>query len=163
MLDKTVTDWQAASRKLAFEGRAFINGRYVDALSGSTRPTLNPANGKVLTEVASCGPEDADLAVAGARKVFESGAWSQMAPAARKAVLVRWAGLIEQHAEELALLECLDVGKPISDTLTSTCLQPCAPSAGAAKPSTKSTMKLRPLHREPWRWCSGCRWASLPP
>lgn len=117
MLDKTVTDWRAASHKLAFEGRAFINGRYVDALSGATRPTLNPANGQVLTEVASCGPEDADLAVAGARKAFESGAWSQMAPAARKAVLVRWAALIEQHAEELALLECLDVGKPISDTL----------------------------------------------
>lgn len=117
MLDKTVTDWHAASRKLAFEGRAFINGRYVDALSGSTRPTINPANGQILTEVASCGPEDADLAVAGARKVFESGVWSQMAPAARKAVLVRWAALIEQHAEELALLECLDVGKPISDTL----------------------------------------------
>ena len=117
MLDKTVTDWRSASSKLAFEGRAFINGRYVDALSGLTRPTFNPANGKALAEVASCGPEDADLAVSGARKAFASGAWSQMAPAARKLVLVRWAGLIEKHAEEIALLECLDVGKPISDTL----------------------------------------------
>ena len=117
MLDKTVTDWRSDSSKLAFEGRAFINGRYVDALSGLTRPTFNPANGKALAEVASCGPEDADLAVSGARKAFASGAWSQMAPAARKLVLVRWAGLIEKHAEEIALLECLDVGKPISDTL----------------------------------------------
>ena len=117
MLDKTITDWRAASNKLALEGRAFINGRYVDALSGATRTTFNPANGKALTEVANCGPEDADLAVEGARKAFESGVWSQMAPANRKMVLVRWAELIEKHAEELALLECLDVGKPISDTL----------------------------------------------
>jgi acyl-CoA reductase-like NAD-dependent aldehyde dehydrogenase len=117
MLDKTVTDWRAASTQLAFEGRAFINGRYVHALNGATRPTMNPANGLALAEVASCGPEDADLAVAGARKVFESGDWSQMAPSARKMVLVRWAELIEKHREEIALLECLDVGKPISDTL----------------------------------------------
>jgi len=117
MLDRTVTDWHAASGKLAFEGRAFINGRYTNALSGATRPTHNPATGKLLTAVANCGPEDADLAVAGARKAFASGVWSGMAPADRKMVLVRWAELIDKHAEELALLECLDVGKPISDTL----------------------------------------------
>ena len=117
MLDKTVTDWHSASGTLAFQGKAFINGRYVDALSGKTRPTHNPANGAILTEVANCGPEDADLAVAGARKAFESGVWSMMAPGDRKMVLVRWAELIEKHAEELALLECLDVGKPISDTV----------------------------------------------
>ncbi len=117
MLDKTITDWHAASGKLAFEGRAFINGRYVDALSGATRTTFNPANGKALVDVAHCGPEDADLAVAGARKAFASGVWAQMAPSDRKMVMVRWAELIEQHAEELALLECLDVGKPIADTL----------------------------------------------
>ena len=117
MLDKTVTDWRAASGKLVFEGRAFINGQYVDAQSGATRTTCNPANGQALTAVANCGPEDADLAVAGARKAFESGVWSQMAPADRKMVLVRWAELIDRHTEELALLECLDVGKPISDTV----------------------------------------------
>jgi len=116
MLDKTLTDWRAASEKLAFEGRAFINGRYVDALSGATRETFNPANGKTLTAVANCGPEDADLAVSGAREAFASGVWSQMAPSDRKMVMVRWAELIEKHADELALLECLDVGKPISDT-----------------------------------------------
>jgi 4-guanidinobutyraldehyde dehydrogenase/NAD-dependent aldehyde dehydrogenase len=117
MLDKTTMDWRAAAGELPLEGRAFINGRYVDALSGATRETHNPANGEVLTAVAHCGPEDADLAVQGARQAFASGAWSGMAPAARKMVMVRWAELIEKHAEELALLECLDVGKPISDTL----------------------------------------------
>ncbi|MCJ7815037.1 MAG: aldehyde dehydrogenase [Xanthomonadales bacterium] len=116
MLDKTVTGWQTLASQLNFEGRAFINGRYVDALSGLTRPTVNPANGNILTDVASCGIEDAEVAVAGARAAFESGAWSRMAPMDRKMVLVRWAELIEKHADELALIETLDVGKPISDT-----------------------------------------------
>lgn len=116
MLDRTVTDWQALAADLQFEGRAFVNGRYVDALSGQTRATVSPANGAELTEVALCGTEDADLAVREARAVFEKGTWSRMAPMDRKMVLVRWAELIEKHADEIALLETLDVGKPISDT-----------------------------------------------
>jgi len=116
MLDKTLIDWQSAAANLSFEGRAFINGQYVDAQSGETRPTVNPANGKAITDVALCGTGDADLAVSHARAAFDSGAWSKMAPADRKMVLVRWAELIEQHGDELALLESLDVGKPISDT-----------------------------------------------
>ena len=116
MLDKTATGWQSLAAELKFEGRAFVNGRYVDALSGRTRPTVNPANGSELVHVASCGIEDADLAVQGARAAFESGTWSRMAPMDRKMVMVRWAELIEKHADELALIETLDVGKPISDT-----------------------------------------------
>ena len=117
MLDKTVTDWRAAALELEIEGRAFVDGRYVDALSGQTRPTINPANGQQLANVALCGTEDADRAVQGARQAFESGNWSEMAPGDRKMIMIRWAELIEQHAGELALLESLDVGKPISDTL----------------------------------------------
>ena len=117
MLDKTVTDWQAIASELDIEGRAFLNGSYVDALSGETRPTLNPANGNTLADVAVCGAEDAEVAVGHARASFESGAWSAMAPADRKMILVRWSELIDEHVEELALLESLDVGKPISDTL----------------------------------------------
>lgn len=77
---------------------------------------MSPADGRILADVASCGLEDADRAIAVARAAFESGVWAMMAPADRKMVLVRWAELIEAHAEEIALLECLDVGKPISDT-----------------------------------------------
>jgi len=117
MLDKTATDWQALAGQLEIEGRAFVNGRYADALSGQSRPTISPGNGVAITDVALCGNEDAELAVKGARNTFESGAWSKMAPMDRKMVLVRWAELIENHADELALLETLDVGKPISDTL----------------------------------------------
>jgi len=117
MLDRTASDWRRLAGDLDIEGRAFVNGRFTDALSGETRPTVNPANGQELAEVAVCGPADADLAVKGARAAFESGAWSEMAPMERKMVLVRWAELIDRHREELALLETLDVGKPISDTL----------------------------------------------
>ena len=66
--------------------------------------------------MAVCGTEDADRAVVVARSAFESGVWAAMAPADRKTVLVRWAQLIEDHADEIALLECLDAGKPITDT-----------------------------------------------
>jgi 4-guanidinobutyraldehyde dehydrogenase/NAD-dependent aldehyde dehydrogenase len=117
MIEKTLTDWHTAASELDIEGHAFINGRFVDALSGHTRTTHNPANGEVLTEVANCGPEDAEIAITGARAAFESGVWSGMAPMDRKMILVRWAELIEAHRDELALIECLDVGKPISDTL----------------------------------------------
>ena len=116
MLNKTIQDWTSLAAELDIEGRAFINGRYVDALAGGTRETLSPGNGQKLADVANCGVEDADHAVAIARTAFESGVWANMAPADRKMVLVRWAELIDEHADEIALLECLDVGKPISDT-----------------------------------------------
>jgi acyl-CoA reductase-like NAD-dependent aldehyde dehydrogenase len=116
MLDKTVTDWQAAAAELDIDGRAFINGQMTDALSGETRACINPSTGEKLADVANCGAEDADLAVGYARAAFNEGTWSNMAPSDRKMVLVRWAELIEDHAEEIALLECMDVGKPIADT-----------------------------------------------
>lgn len=116
MTDKTRADWQAAAELLKIDGRALINGERVNAKAGQTRTTYNPATGAALHDVASCGPEDADHAVALARATFESGEWSDMAPGDRKMVLVRWAELIEKHADEIALLETLDVGKPISDT-----------------------------------------------
>ncbi|MDH3452729.1 MAG: aldehyde dehydrogenase family protein, partial [Gammaproteobacteria bacterium] len=116
MLDKTTPDWRALAADLEIEGRAFIEGRYRDALAGETRATMCPADGHKLADVANCGIEDADRAVAIARGAFASGIWAEMAPADRKMVLVRWAELIEAHADEIALLECLDVGKPIANT-----------------------------------------------
>ena len=86
----------------------------------TTRPTHRDSSGRVntlLANVASCTSVDADFAVDNARKVFESGVWSKRPPAERKAVLARFANLIEEHANELALIETLDMGKPISDGL----------------------------------------------
>jgi acyl-CoA reductase-like NAD-dependent aldehyde dehydrogenase len=116
VLDKTKQDWESLAGEIEIESRAFIDGAYHDALSGATRETVNPGNGRKLADVANCGIEDADRAVEVARAAFESGVWANMAPADRKMVLVRWAELIEDNADEIALLECLDVGKPISDT-----------------------------------------------
>jgi acyl-CoA reductase-like NAD-dependent aldehyde dehydrogenase len=96
--------------------KAFIDGEYVDAASGETFDCVSPRSGSLLAAVAACDEVDVDAAVRGARKAFESGIWSRSAPAVRKRVLIRLAALIEEHAEELALLETLDMGKPIRDS-----------------------------------------------
>jgi acyl-CoA reductase-like NAD-dependent aldehyde dehydrogenase len=96
--------------------QAFVDGAYVDALSGATFDCVNPATGEVLAQVAACDEEDVDLAVRGARAAFESGVWSRLAPKKRKRVLVRFAELIREHRDELARLETLDMGKPIRDS-----------------------------------------------
>ncbi|PWU26409.1 aldehyde dehydrogenase PuuC [Pseudomonas sp. RW407] len=117
MTQATRADWEARASQLRIEGRAFIDGQYLDAADGATFDCLSPVDGRLLAKVASCDAADAERAVQSARAAFESGAWSQQAPAARKAVLVRFAELLEAHAEELALLETLDMGKPIGDSL----------------------------------------------
>jgi 4-guanidinobutyraldehyde dehydrogenase/NAD-dependent aldehyde dehydrogenase len=103
---------QAAS--LNIRHQAFINGAYVDAASGKTFDCISPRDGSVLAKVAECDVEDVNRAVASARAVFEKGSWSEASPGTRKAVMMRFADLMEQHAAELALLESLDMGKPIT-------------------------------------------------
>ena len=98
-----------------FRTQAFIDGAFRDAASGATFATENPATGQVIARVASGDAADIDAAVRVARAVFERGDWSQMAPADRKIVLLRFADLIEANAEELATLDALEAGKPITD------------------------------------------------
>ncbi|MBA1241443.1 aldehyde dehydrogenase [Pseudomonas japonica] len=117
MSNLTLADWQQRADALNVEGRAFINGQYTNAVSGATFECVSPVDGRLLGLVASCDEADANLAVANARQVFESGAWSRLAPAKRKSVMIRFAGLLKANAEELALLETLDMGKPIGDSL----------------------------------------------
>ena len=101
---------------LSFRNQAFIDGKFADAASGKTFDCVSPIDGKVLTQVAACDKEDIDRAATAARTAFEDGRWSRMAPAQRKKVLFRWAELLDKHATELALMETLDMGKPISDS-----------------------------------------------
>ncbi|MDO6682697.1 aldehyde dehydrogenase [Oceanobacter sp. 5_MG-2023] len=110
-------DWTAKASEITIPAYAWVNGKPAAALSGATQPCFNPATGTILAELPDNAPEDADAAVRIARQAFNSGVWSAMAPSDRKRIMVRWADLIEQHREEIALLETLDVGKPISDTL----------------------------------------------
>jgi acyl-CoA reductase-like NAD-dependent aldehyde dehydrogenase len=101
---------------LSVRSQAFVDGAYVDAASGETFDCINPATGRTIASVAACDAEDIDRAVRGARAVFESGVWSRKAPKQRKRVLVRLAELMREHRDELALLETLDMGKPIRDS-----------------------------------------------
>ncbi|MFV3306982.1 aldehyde dehydrogenase [Pseudomonas sp. NY15181] len=114
----TRADWEARAKDLKIEGRAFVNGEYVAAVSGATFDCISPVDGRFLAKVASCDLADAERAVQVARATFESGVWSRMAPAQRKKVMIRFSELLLQNAEELALLETLDMGKPISDSLS---------------------------------------------
>ncbi len=111
----SIHDWKSRAEALDIRHQAFIGGRYVDAACGKTFDDVSPVDGRVLAKVAACDAEDVDRAVAAARSSFESGSWSQTAPAERKRVLQRFADLIRDHADELALLETLDMGKPIRD------------------------------------------------
>jgi acyl-CoA reductase-like NAD-dependent aldehyde dehydrogenase len=101
---------------ISIRSQAFIDGAYVDAASGETFDCISPGSGRVIASVAACDSEDVDRAVRGARKAFESGVWSRLAPKQRKRVLVRFAELVREHRDELALLETLDMGKPIRDS-----------------------------------------------
>jgi gamma-glutamyl-gamma-aminobutyraldehyde dehydrogenase/4-guanidinobutyraldehyde dehydrogenase/NAD-dependent aldehyde dehydrogenase len=102
--------------QMSFRNQAFISGKFVPAASGKTFDCISPIDGKILTKVAECGEEDVDRAVKAARAAFEKGVWSNAAPGKRKAIMLKWVALLEKHKEELALLETLDVGKPISDS-----------------------------------------------
>lgn len=110
------TNWQDRAAGLQFRTQAFIDGAYVPAASGKSFANISPRDGKVLNHVAECDAEDVNRAVAAARRTFESGVWRDQHPRARKAVLLKLARLMEDHADELALLETLDMGKPIRDS-----------------------------------------------
>jgi gamma-glutamyl-gamma-aminobutyraldehyde dehydrogenase/4-guanidinobutyraldehyde dehydrogenase/NAD-dependent aldehyde dehydrogenase len=115
-LTPTLADWQARAATLAasLETRAFIDDEFVAAESGETFATINPATGETLADVASCDAADADKAVALARAAFARGDWARLAPTERKLVMLRLATLMESHRDTLALLDTLDMGKPIN-------------------------------------------------
>ncbi|WP_394791029.1 aldehyde dehydrogenase family protein [Rhodoferax sp.] len=110
-------DWQRKAQSLAIEGRLFIEGRYVAAQGGGSFDCSNPATGARLASIAQGQAQDVDAAVASALAAWNDRRWRGLAPRARMQVLYRLADLVEQHADELALLETLDMGKPISDVL----------------------------------------------
>jgi gamma-glutamyl-gamma-aminobutyraldehyde dehydrogenase len=114
----TAAEYRAIAETLTVSGNAFIDGAFRPAASGKTFPTVNPATGKTLTEVAACDAADVDLAVAKAKEAFEDGRWRQLAPSERKAVLLKLAKLMEENRHELAVLESLDSGKPIRECQT---------------------------------------------
>ncbi|MFT4008415.1 MAG: aldehyde dehydrogenase [Nocardioidaceae bacterium] len=115
---RSVEDWRATAATISPRTNAFIDGKAVPALDGRTSPTVNPATMSVIAEVAECSAPDIDAAVKSARGTFEAGSWSRSAPRDRKAVMQRWAQLVREHADELAVLDTIDAGKLIADTST---------------------------------------------
>ena len=109
----SLDDYQNQAAALNYRNQAFIGGAFVDAASGETFDCVSPVDGEVLTKVAACDTEDVNRAVAAAREAFEAGVWAGLAPAKRKRTLQKFADQILKHRDELALLETLDMGKPI--------------------------------------------------
>ncbi|MBZ5540312.1 MAG: betaine-aldehyde dehydrogenase [Acidobacteriia bacterium] len=97
-------------------GKLFIGGKWVDAASGKTFTTSNPATGEILTHLAEAGERDAGGAVAAARLAFESGPWLEMSASDRGRLLWKIGDLIDKYNEELGTLETLDNGKPIFES-----------------------------------------------
>ena len=110
---KTYEEWKVLAKKIDFPNTAYINGRKVDAFSGDTFDCISPLDGRVLTKVASCDKADIDIAVKCARDSFNRGDWSEASPQHRKKILLIFADLIHDNADELALLDTLDMGKPV--------------------------------------------------
>ena len=110
-------NYKSIASKLDFEGRAFIDGKYVDAIDGQKFENINPATGEILCTVAKCNYKDVDLAVKSSRKAFESGVWSRTSPEFRKDILLKFAELLRKHGEENSVLECVDTGKLIGDCI----------------------------------------------
>ncbi|MFD7154105.1 aldehyde dehydrogenase [Kribbella sp. NPDC059898] len=115
MSNRTYENWQDLAAKLETPSLAWIDGP-VPALRGATRPTVDPATGLVLVDVAECDADDVDRAVAAGRRAFEAGHWSRVHPRERAAVMMRWADLVVENLDQLALLDCRDAGKRIVDT-----------------------------------------------
>lgn len=93
-----------------------INGKFVDAKSGKTFETVNPATEEVLCKVPEGSYEDVDMAVKAARHALETGPWGKLSAAKRASLLYKLADLVEKNADELAQIETLDNGKPIKES-----------------------------------------------
>ncbi|MEP3440995.1 MAG: aldehyde dehydrogenase [Sulfitobacter sp.] len=111
------SEYKSTAEALKFRTDCWLDGAFVPSVSGETFASINPATGAALCDVAKGGAADIDRAVVSARAAFKDGRWSGKTPAERKAVLLKLADLIRENLTELALLDTLDMGKPISETV----------------------------------------------
>jgi acyl-CoA reductase-like NAD-dependent aldehyde dehydrogenase len=111
-------DWHARAAAVRPDGRALIDGQRVAAADGQAFACVSPIDGRTLGQVARGQGPDVDRAVAGARRAFEDRRWAGQSPSARKKILLKFAELLLAAREELALLETLDMGKPVQYSLS---------------------------------------------
>lgn len=114
---QTLDGWIELAGRLKFGPGLFIDGAPASPSGSAAHPVINPATGAVIAELACSNEIDVDRAVEAAHRSFEDGRWRFMPPRERMAVMRRLADLIEENAAELALLETLSMGKPISDAI----------------------------------------------
>jgi gamma-glutamyl-gamma-aminobutyraldehyde dehydrogenase len=114
----TLDDWTRRAGELVPRTEIFIDGKCRAALSGATFDSINPATGELIAAVSSADADDVDAAVASGRAAFESGVWSRTSASHRKRVMQRLAELINDNAEELALLDSMDMGKLVTEAHT---------------------------------------------
>ena len=113
----SLAHFEAVAGSLKLPGQAVIDGKLVPALSGKTFDNVTPRNGRVLNAVAEGETADIDAAVASGRRAFEDGRWRKLHYREKKRLLLKLAELMERDLETLAVLESLDVGKPISNAI----------------------------------------------
>jgi 4-guanidinobutyraldehyde dehydrogenase / NAD-dependent aldehyde dehydrogenase len=108
-------NWKTLSHTIALDGRAFIGGRRVD--TKAMFDCVSPVDGKIIAEISRGGAAEIDLAVKSARTAFEDGRWAHQSPRERKTIMVRFSELLLENAETLALIESMDMGKPVKYSL----------------------------------------------
>jgi gamma-glutamyl-gamma-aminobutyraldehyde dehydrogenase len=118
MSTESLQTWTDRAAALRIDGRMLVEGERRDAASGQTFDCISPRDGRLLAAVARGSAADVDAAVRSARKAFDDARWCGRSPAQRKKTLLRWAELIGAARDELALLESLDMGKPIQHALS---------------------------------------------
>lgn len=179
-MSMTIDQWRERAGALTLPKQFLVGGRENAAQSGRSFDVISPMDGRAFTSLPDGGAADVDRAVRAARKTFESGAWSRMAPADRKKRLLRLVALIESHRDELALLDTLCMGMPISIS-TGYCVQwaiNCFEWFGEAidklydEVAPTSSSVLATVTREPvgvvgivlpWNWPTGLLGWKLPP
>ena len=135
----STTDWLMMAKNTDLRIRNFIDGLYSDdKLAGDLISKYSPRDGELLYQFGSGETSDVDRAVASAKAAFEDGRWSRLPVSQRKIVLFKLADLLGTHKEELALYECLDVGKPISNALNGD----IPDAAGAIRVAAEGSDKL---------------------
>jgi len=112
-----MTNFRAIAASLALPTGAYVGARWCQAGDGVTFAAHDPFDGRVITRLPTFGAGDVDAAVATARRAFQSGVWSGLHPSERKRILYLFAVLVLANLEELAVMEALEAGKPVSDCL----------------------------------------------
>ncbi|WP_168454965.1 aldehyde dehydrogenase family protein [Sphingopyxis microcysteis] len=113
-LEVAPVNWKSKAQEISFDVRPWINGRRIDASTSEHFATFNPANAVRLADLPACGTTEINAAVSAARAAFERGVWANLSPRARARILMNFADAIERNADELALLDTLEMGMPIS-------------------------------------------------